>query len=887
MPTPKGFLVRLRALVRARTVDRELDEEIRFHLEQETKKNVSRGMSPDDARRVALASFGGVRRVQEEHREARGARWLEDFLADARFAFRTLRRSPALTGAAILTLALGVGANTAIFSIVNAVVLRPLPYPQAGRLVMLWEENPEKNWHEQDAAPANYLDWKAQVAAFADAAAYSDGHGTSTLSEEGATPQRIEAADVTGNFFSVLGVRASLGRTFTDAETWANGTRIAVVSHRLWEQRFGGDPRTVGRTVRVDGREVQIVGVMPNGFSFPYEGIDIWTPSGWKPEWREQEFFRRAHWLRVIARLRPGATLEQASAQLQAVASRLKIQYPRTNKFMGAGMTPLHRFLVGDTRKPLLVLLGAVAVLLLIACANVGNLLLVRAADREREVALRLALGAGRGRVVRQALAESLVLSAGGGGLGLALGWLGTRAMAAMQPPRLLRVSHYSLDWTVLLFVLAISIIAGLVFGTLPAAWSGRRAPGDSLKAGGRTGSDSLRMRRWGDLLAISEVALSLVLTIGAGLLLRSFWQLERVDPGFDPRGTITARVDLTGPRYDNRAKILAFFDQLEARARALPGVQDVAMTTDVPLATTGATSDFIAARRAAGDYGTEVLQRVITPSYLQTMRVPLLRGRAFTSADEKDSPLVVLINDALARSYFRGQDPVGQRIALDKVPDSTSTWYTIVGVIGNERQNSLKENTQIEMYFPWLQYTTSSMSLLVRTSGNPALLGPSIRRAVSDIDPALAIASMKTLEAIVGESLVRQRFLMVLLLVFAGVGASLAVVGVYGVLAHLARRRRREMGIRIALGAPITKVRWLVVRHGLRLVWLGLVLGTLGALAATRAVRSMLYGVAATDPITYVGVALLLAVTALAASWAPALMASRADPADTLRMDA
>ncbi|HEX6050092.1 MAG TPA: ABC transporter permease, partial [Gemmatimonadaceae bacterium] len=481
MSLVKGLAARARALLFPRATERALDDEISFHLEQETAKNVQLGMAPDEARRQALVQFGGLAQAREAHRDVYAARPVEDAVADARYTWRTMRRTPAITAAAILTLALGVGANTAIFSAVNAVVLRPLPYANPDRLYMLWEENPEKGWYKQVVAPANMLDWREQVDGFADVMGYTDSFGTSTLSKAG-DPLVVQPTFTTGNFFSVLGVQPALGRVFTDAETWRTGQSVTVLSHRLWRDRFGSDPRVIGRTIELDGSPVQVVGVMPEGFAFPNERVDLWQPWGWNPESRQQVFFRRAHWLSVVARVKPGVTYDVANAQLQAVAARLERDYPATNVHMGAGMTPLHEFLVGDTRLPLLVLLGAVALLLLIACANVGNLMLVKAAGREREAALRLALGAGRGRLVRQALAESLVMSAAGGAAGVALGWWGTRVLQSLQPPGMLRVSTFDFDWTVLAYVLAITTVSGLLFGIAPALWSSRRLPVDALK---------------------------------------------------------------------------------------------------------------------------------------------------------------------------------------------------------------------------------------------------------------------------------------------------------------------------------------------------------------------------------------------------------------------
>jgi putative ABC transport system permease protein len=829
--------------------------------------------------------FGGLTQTREAHHDVYAARPVEEFVADARYTLRTMRRTPALSAAAVLTLALGVGANTAIFSAVNAVILRPLPFSKPDQLYMLWEENPEKGWYKQVAAPANMFDWREQVGAFADVMAYSDMVGTSTLAD-GGEPLIVKPAFATGNFFSVLGVRAALGRTFVDAETWKTGGHIAVLSHHLWRDRFASDPRVIGRTIQIDGGAVQVVGVMPAQFDFPNEKIDLWQPWGWNPDNRQKPFFRRAHWLSVIARVNPGVGEQTANAQLQAVVKRLQRDYPETNRVMGAGMTPLHEFLVGDTRLPLLVLLGAVGLLLLIACANVGNLMLVKAAGREREVALRLALGAARQRLVRQALTESLVMSALGAVSGVALGLWGTRALQALQPQGMLRVSRFDFDWVVLAYVLAITTVSGLLFGIAPALFSSRRLPLDALKEGGRGGSDSRRVRRWGERLVIGEVALALMLSIGAGLLVRSLLRLQQVDPGFDPNGVLAARLSLPDARYDTGEKTNAFFTRLEDRLRTIPGVQGVASTSDLPLASSGYTSDFTVAGWVAGTYGSEVVHRRTTPDYFTVMKTPVIAGRTFTVDDRANGPPVVVINEALARKHFRNQDPIGKRIAFDKVPDSTTTWSTIIGVVASQHQTTLSTDPQIEVFEPMSQSPTGALSIVLRTAGDPAALGPAVRRTVAELDPALALTSMQTMNGVRAESLARERFLTTLLLLFASVGLTLAVVGVYGVMAQMARRRVREMGIRLALGAQANDVRWLVVRNGLRLVIAGLVVGTLGALGATRAMQALLFGVASRDPLTFLAVPAVLVVTALVATWVPASHASRADPATALRAE-
>ena len=884
MSTLKGVAARLRAMVSPRSTEKALNEEIQFHLDQETEKNIRLGMSPDAARREALVQFGGLTQAREAHHEVYAARPVEDFLSDARYTLRTMRRTPTLAAAAILTLALGVGANTAIFSAVNAVILQPLPFPSPDRLYMVWEENSEKGWYKQVAAPANMLDWKEQVDAFADVMGYTDTFGAATLTD-GGEPTIVKPTHSTGNFFSVLGVRAALGRTFTDAETWQTGQNVAVLSHRLWRDRFGSDPKVIGRTIQLDGNPVQIVGVMPAGFAFPSDATDLWQPWGWNPQSRQQTYFRRAHWLSVIARVKPGVSQEAANTQLQSVVARLQRDYPATNTRMGAGITPLHEFLVGDTRLPLLVLLGSVGLLLLIACANVGNLMLVKASGREREAALRLALGAGRTRLIRQALTESLVTSLLGGLAGLTLGWWGTRALQAVQPAGMLRVSEFQFDWVVLAYVLAITTVSGLLFGLAPALWSSRRLPLDALKNGGRGGSESRRIRRWGERLVIGEIALALMLSIGAGLLVRSLLRLQQVDPGFDPTGVLTVRVPLPNGRYETDGKVLSFYARLDERLRGIAGVQSVGGVSQLSLETSGYTSDFTLEGWPSGTYGSEVAHRRVTPEYFRTMRTPVLAGRVITADDRADSPQVVVINEAFARKHFPGQDPVGKRVAFDRVPDSTTTWNTIIGVVKSQHQTKLSLEPQIEVFEPVTQ-SPSGLYMVLRTAGDPASLGPAVRRVVGELDPALAIESMRTMEEVRARSLARERFLTTLLLVFAGVGLALAVVGVYGVMAHMARRRVREMGIRLALGAQANDVRWLVVRNGVRLVVIGLVIGTAGALVATRTMQAMLFGVAPKDPLTFVAVPVVLILTALVATWVPATYASRADPATALRAE-
>ena len=879
---------RARALLFRKEREEWLEQEMSFHLEMETEQNLRRGMSAEAARRAAQHSFGSVDRFAEEVRDARGVRPLEDFAQDVRYALRTLRRNPGLTASAIFVLALGIGANTAIFSAVNAVVLRALPVHRPDRLYAITEENPEKGWHHQVAAPSNYLDWKDQVAAFdGDVAAYTlrarTRFGGMVLVVGNGSPQVIKDSEVTGNFFRVLGVRPELGRVLEPDETWDTGERVAVLSHAAWLRFFGGDRRVVRSIVQLNGLATRIVGVMPASFTFPRADVEMWQPFRWSKADMSQAHYRRAHWLNVVARVKDGITPELANQQLQVVVERLKKQYPLTNRVMGAEMVPLHTKVVGDARTPLLVLFAAVGVLLLIACANVGNLLLVKAAGRQRELAVRAALGARRLRIVRQLLTESLVLSLLGGIAGLAIGWSGTRALEQIQPLGLLPVENFQLDVRVIAYSLGIALLSGLLFGVAPAFTLARQGSQTALREGGRSGGVGRRARRAASLLVVAEVALAVVLVTGAGLLVKSFWKLQNADPGFDARGVFSITLELPGSRYDTNETVLRFSDALLEKARALPGVQVAAASTSLPLEGGGWTSDFAIAGRGREEYGVENTNAVITSGFFRAVGMTLLRGRDFNESDRPDNQPVVIINDVLAKKYFAGQDPVGQRITFQRYPDSTSVWNTIVGVVRGERQVA-NEAPRAEAYFPMSQGPNSFMNVVVRASGDPARFAPLLRAQVRQLDPALAVFAERSLRDVQARAVARQRFLMTLLAVFATVALVLAVVGVYGVTAQAARQRTQEIGIRMALGARAPDVLSLVVREGMATIVAGLVIGLSSGMLLSRMMTSLLYETAPTDGATFAAVALALAVAGVLASWLPARRASRVDPALLLR---
>lgn len=831
-----------------------------------------------DMERAKEPFGGGERRVRP----------LEDFARNVRLALRSFARSPGFALAAVLVLALGIGATTAIFSAVRAVVLRPLPFVEPERLHVLWESNAALGVEQELVNPANFQDWKERVRSFADVEAYSGSPWQVPVTGLD-RPRALSAINVTGGLFSMLGVRPMLGRSFTEAETWADATsRDAeiplILSARAWRELFGGSTDAVGAPLTFNGGPARVVGVMPEGFAFPAEDVDLWVPSGWPAEAREKAWFRREQSIRAIARLAPGATPERAAAELGAVAAQLEREHPETNRQKGAGMAPLHEFLVGDTRTPLLVLLGAVGLMLLIACANMGNLLLVRASGRRRELAVRAALGAGRGHLVRQMLAESAVLAFLGGLGGIVLGIAGTRLLERLQPEGLLWVTRFPVDAGVVAFGVATTAAAALLFGTLPALLAGRLEPADALRDF-TPGGVSRGARPVMGGLVIAEVALAVLLVLGAGLLVRSIVALRNVDPGFNPRGVLAVTLNIPGARYQGPAQVIAFYDEVLSRVRALPGVESAAASSTLPLRERGATSDFSIAMRPPGEYGTDAIVRLVTPGYFETMRVPILSGRPITEADGFGGERVALINEALARQYFRGENPVGRRITTERSPDSTSTWRTIVGVVRSERQSAIALPPQPEIIEPFAQDIDREMFIYVRAAdGDPLRLVPLIRRIVLDIDPELPLYGTVAMEDVVAGSTARDRVLMLLLAAFATVAMVLALLGVYGVTAQATRQRLPELALRMALGARAGDVVWLTIRRSFFIVVAGLALGVAAAVVTTRAMSSVLYGVTPNDPATFAVVAALLAATGILASWLPARRAARVDPATTLR---
>ncbi|MBL8961991.1 MAG: ABC transporter permease [Gemmatimonadetes bacterium] len=873
----RGRWLRLRALVAPRAAERDLDEEMRFHLEQETARWRREGLPAADARQRALASFGGVEVTKEALRDGRGGRPLHDAGRDVRYGLRLFRRQPLLSGTVLLVLSLGIGASVAVFTAVNAVLLRPMPFPTPERLVALWESNSLKGWVQETAAPANMLDWEAQVPALDGVAAWVPfDDEVSVVTGDRATS--LAVTGVTGGFFSVLGVAPMLGRGFEARETWETATRVTVLSHATWRDHFASDATIIGRTVRVDGRDVEVVGVMGPDFAFPSASTDLWVPTRWEPASREQDWFRRAHFVRPFARLRAGATVEQLNAQLEGVMRQLETRHPVINEQMRAGAGPLQEFLVGPSRTPLLVLLGATVLLLVIACANVGTLLLVRATTREREVVMRRALGASRGRIARQAFIESALLALAGGAVGMALGVMGLRLIARYQPPGLLPVTDLSMDARVVAVVAVACLVCAAVFGAMPALWSAQRPAADALREATRSTSASQRARRWVTALVMAEVALGVMLTVGAGVFVRSYRSLLRLDPGFDPRGVSVVSLTLPGASYESGEQINVFYDALLERVRALPGVEGAALTTVLPLTGGGYTSDFVIRGMGEAGTGREVRHRQVSPDYFRVMKVPLLMGRVFEPGDLRTAEPVVLINRAMAERYFKGRDPIGAFITQDLVPDSASVWRRVVGVVGNERGRDVTAEPGLDMIEPIAQDRSNGFHLMVRSVNAPAVVLPAIQRTITSLDPTIAPSAMRTMEDVRSLAVSRNRFLALMITLFAAVGGVLAIVGVYGVVAHATQRRLPEMGIRLALGAPEAGLRWLVVRQGLILASGGVVLGMAGVAATRGAIVGFVHGVSPMDPFTVGWVTLAVLATAVLAAWLPARRMNRSE---------
>jgi putative ABC transport system permease protein len=809
---------------------------------------------------------------------------------DLKYSVRVLLKSPGFAAVAVVVLALGIGANTAIFSVVNAVLLRPLPYQDPGKLVRVWHVPPAKSFPGMTQFPvsaANYLDWRDQNHAFEQLAIYS--YSTLNLSGRG-QPESVVSGVVSPNFFSVLQVRPLLGRAIAAGEDQPGRANIVVLSHAFWREHFGSAPRIVGQSVTLNQQSYTVAGVMPARFEMP-PSAQIWTPLAWTDK---DKAVRGEHHFGVIGRLKPDVDLKQAQAEMNTISSRLEQQYPTDDKGWGAVVVPLREQLVGDVRPSLLVLLGAVAFVLLIACANVANLMLAKTLGRRKEIAIRSALGASRMRVLQQVLSESVLIALMGGILGLIIAHFGVQLISAFLANQLNQTPDMNLDIWVLGFTLAVSILTGILAGLAPALRLTRTDLNEALKQGlGRTDSDSGSTRARG-VLVVSEVALSLILLIGAGLLIRSLWLLRSVNPGLDPNNVLTMTVGIPVPstRFPTPLQQSNFFDDVLQRVRALPGVDSAGVIDSLPLAGGGSIQPIAIEGRAAQQMADqpEVDVRVISPGYLRSMHIPLLRGRDLNDADTAGTPGAVVISESMAKRFWPNEPPIGKHVTLSFFSDGPRE---IVGIVGDVKDSGLGVVDPVAMlYMPLAQYSTPllggwtsfPMALVVRTNSAASSLTEAVTSAVHQVDSELPLLQIRTMQDVVAESLSQQRFNMLLLAVFAGLALLLAAIGIYSVLAYSVKRRLREIGIRMALGAQVRDVLRLVVIEGMRPTLIGVAIGLAGALALGRVLANLIYGVKPTDPITFGAVAVLLAGVGLLASIVPAYRATRVEPMKTLR---
>lgn len=857
-------------------MDRELTEEVGSYVELLMEKKMKEGMNKRDARRAAMVEMGGVEQVKEEVRAGRSGFAIETFFQDLRYGMRSLLRKPGFTLTAVIALALGIGANSAIFSVINGVLLRSLAYRDADSIVMVWEKNFQRGRSQNSVSPANFLDWKKQSVSFEQFAASWDTRVNLTSSGE---PEEIQVQRVSADFFSVLGVPPRLGRSFAREEDVLGGTLVVVLSDELWQSRFGGNPAIVGQSITASGRTFTVVGVMPPGFHFLNTQVKAWIPLALDPanDWRKQ-----GRYLRSVARLKSGVTIQQAQAELDGIAKRLEQDYPDYNKGWGANLVPMHEQIVGDIRPVLLVLLAAVAFVLLIACANVANLLLSRAASRQKELALRAALGAGRTRLIRQMLTESVLLAVMGGALGVILAYWGIRLLLALAPDNVPRLNEITIDPRVLGFTLAISLLTGLIFGLVPALQSSRPDLSDALKEGARGSSGGSRVVR--NLFVVSEMALALVLLVGAGLMLRSFFQLHQVKTGFDTDHVLTMRVQLPMAKYREPQQRAEFFKRAQERLAALPGVKAVGAISYLPLTGLASSTVFNLATQPdlppSESPATEV--RAITPGYFAAMGIPLLKGRSFDERDGADSRVLV-INETLAHKYFPGQNPIGQRLIVNWEPKVADE---IVGVVGDVKETALAEEANPAIYWPHPREAYQFMNFVLRAAIDPAPLSAAVTKEIHALDPDQPVADIRTLDQVVAKSISRPRFNALLLAIFAGVALVLASVGIYGVMNYSATQRTQEIGIRMALGAKPADILRLVVGHGMKLTLAGIVIGVIASLALTRVMANLLFGITATDLPTFVAVSAVLTTVALVANYIPARRATRLNPIIALRYE-
>jgi predicted permease len=876
----RAWLIRFAGLFRTLRADRELSDEIESHLQMHVDDNIRSGMTPDEARRQAILWLGGIERTKEAYRDRRGVPMIETLSRDLRHGVRGLMKSPSFTLAAILILGLGIGVNTAIFTVVNAVVLRPLPFPEPDRIMRLWHTPPAQLFAGRSIfalSPANFLDWQAQSQAFERMAVYNTGRRTITGQGE---PDAVVTARASADLFPTLGLLPLLGRGFTAEDDRAGGPKTLVLSEGTWRTRFGADRDIIGRTVTIDGEGHTVIGVVPQP-SVLLDRVQVWVPLAWTAEERAT---RANHNYLAIAKLAPDVDVARAQADLTTISKRLEEQYPADNKEWGARVLPLHDDLVGDVRTSLLVLLGAVALVLLIACANLANLLLVRTHGRAKEIAVRTALGASRARVVQQLLSEGLLLGVGGGVAGFLASFYGVRALVTAFGAQLPRAAEIVPDARVLAFTAGIAVITGLAAAGAPAWQMTRRDANEELKRGPGRGNSSGADGRVRSILVISEVALALMLLIGAGLLLRTLTSLRSIDPGFDARNLLTAFVNIPRAKYSTPDARNAFFERVVQSVRALPGVESVSTVDTLPLR--GGSSQPVELEGAPALPQSELpiaAVRVASPDYFATARIARIAGRDFEEADTRGR-LVAIVSELAAARFWPNQNPIGKRLTLGLMSNEPRE---VVGVVREVKTGDLAaREVEPAVYLPEGQIANGATTLVVRTTVPPDTLSRALVASVREVDPEQPVLNIMTMETVAERSLGQRRFAMLLLGAFAALALTLASIGIYSVLAYTVRQRVREIGIRMALGAPSTVVLRMVMIEGLKPILVGVVFGLALAFGLVSVMTSLLYGVSERDPGTFAAVAAIVVLVGVIATMVPAYRATRVDPITTLQAE-
>ena len=802
---------------------------------------------------------------------------MENIIQDLRYGIRVLLKSPAFTAVAVIALALGIGANTAVFSVVNGVLLKPLPYKDAERLALILGANLTTGQiFGGSVSPPDFVDYRDRQQSFERLAASASWEASLT---GGAEPERVKSSRVTEGYFETLGVEPIYGRTFTREEEQSGRDQVVVLGNGIWQQRFGGDPNILGQTITLNDRGYTVIGIMPAGFQYPRD-VELWVPLAFGTP---QTSVRRFHFLRPVGRLKAGVSLEQAQADFTSIARQLAEQYPDSNREYGAGLVSMSERIIGSMRQPLLILSGAVAFVLLIACANIASLLLARASARQKEIAVRAALGASRARIARQMLTESLLLSVFGGTLGLLVASWGIKALVALSSDNIPRVKEVGIDGRVLGFTLGVSIVTGIIFGLIPAIQASRTDLNETLKEGGRSAATA--MGQWiRRALVVFEVAIALTVLIGAGLMIKSFMKLSEVDPGFKPANVLTMQVALAVQKYPEPSQRTAFFKQLVHRVEGLPGVEAVGTISQLPMSGQQEDTRFTIEGKPSGpDERSYANSRVASPDYFRALGIPLLKGRYFTDADSLGAPQVVIISDSFARQFFPEEDPIGKHIAID----IGEPWKgEIVGVVGDIRHNGLAADSWREMYVNQYQAPTAGMNLVVRAANDPTRLTAAIKSEAHQLDKDVPVYNVQTMDKLVSESVAQPRFRTLLLAVFAAIAMTLAAVGIYGVMSYYVTQRTHEIGIRMALGASSMDVMRMVVGQGMALAAAGVGMGLVGAFLLSKLMTSLLYQISASDPATFAIISATLAAVAFLASYVPARRATKVDPLVALRYE-